>query len=149
MAVDSVEVALAEGGLAHEVTSAGAHLRIGAPAPAVTHDPTRGLQVRLDDGWCWCRTEPVGPTPTVLVPGAVVRPAASTTVLVVVEPDGSCFLVVVEGEVEIDRPAGTTVRSGGSLVDLAADGRFQADQASASEIAADPLVSTNRALDGR
>ncbi|MCU1454452.1 MAG: hypothetical protein JWN46_2598 [Acidimicrobiales bacterium] len=145
--VESVEVLLANGGAAHEVRSAGAQLRIGASVPTVTNDPERGMQARLDEGWCWCRTEATGSTPTLLVPGAVVRPANATTLLVVVEPDGASFVAVVEGDVELNRPNGRTCLRQGALADLAPDGRFQVDVATAAEIEADALVRTNRALD--
>ncbi|MCU1351891.1 MAG: hypothetical protein JWM05_1100 [Acidimicrobiales bacterium] len=145
--VQPVEVVMDDGATVQEVTSAGVRMRIGAGTPGVTHDPTRGLQVRLDAGWCWCRTEAAGVMPTLLVPGAVVRPSVSTTMLIVVEADGSCFAVVADGDVELNRPAGRTSLNRGALVDLAPDGRFQVDAASDEEIEADALVVTNRALD--
>jgi hypothetical protein len=109
--------------------------------------PDRGLDLRLGEGWCWCRTGPSGATVALQVPGGRLCPAPSATILTVVDPNGTCFIAMVDGTAIVERQGGRLRLRGGALMHLGADSRFEVAEATFDELASDPLVEANRQLD--
>ncbi|CAN5855205.1 hypothetical protein BH23ACT2_BH23ACT2_30880 [soil metagenome] len=72
---------------------------------------------------------------------------ATTTTLSTVESDGSSYLIVLGGEAVLTHPGGRLRLRAGAVVLTPPGGDPQADAASEAEIAQDPIVARNRALD--
>lgn len=81
------------------------------------------------------------------LPAASLRVRPGATVLAVAESDRSSFVIVADGTIELagaDR-AGPLDRGAIAMIDAA--GVTQIDQATESEIEADPIVAENLSLD--
>lgn len=118
-------------------------LDLGGQAEA-TRSADGTVSVDVGRGWCWTvAADPV----CVTTPGGSLSVPPATTALSVVESDGSTFLVVIDGEAVLVRPGGRLRLRAGAMVLTPPDGEPQVDVASEAEIAGDPLVARNRALD--
>ncbi|MEZ5183835.1 MAG: hypothetical protein R2702_18455 [Acidimicrobiales bacterium] len=118
----------------------------GAVVEAVLDDA--GAHASLSAGWIWASPgdgEPVAVH--VALPAALASVAPGATVLAVVEPEGTSFVFVADGTVELRRPDGIATLGRGSIAMLEPDGGAQVDQASDAELASDPIVAENLALD--
>ena len=124
-------------------------VRLSEEAEARTTGTFEGVDVTLAAGWCW-----VAPAAgRVALPVRIHIPTATLTFgdgssgLAVVEADGTTFLVVAAGTADLSRGADRLSLVTGSMVLLPHGGRPQIDRAGEDEIAADPIVARNRALD--
>lgn len=108
-----------------------------------------GPVVQVQQGWCWVTGVGDGPLVTVRaqLPQAEVVVGAGGRAFALVEPDGSAFVVLYAGMATLVASGDRTPLQPGAMVLLSADGAVQVDQASASELAADPLVASNLELD--
>lgn len=129
------------------VDAPGASLRLDVESEAtVTHGPD-GVAVSLGSGWCWAALEEDAPEVTVSSATASVRVPAATSVLVTMDDQCACFVVVVRGEATMTH-AGRRIRlRSGAMVLVPLAGEPQVDVASDDEIQSDPLVERNLKLD--
>jgi hypothetical protein len=119
----------------------------GARRAGALLDPD-GLAVDLAEGWVWVAPGDGSPTSVRIgVPQCQIAVSAASTVLAVVEADGSSFVVVAAGAAELRRGEDATTLTRGAIAMFDGDGGAQVDQADDAEIEADPLVAENLALD--
>ncbi|MCB0963923.1 MAG: hypothetical protein KDA98_11590, partial [Acidimicrobiales bacterium] len=106
------------------------------------------VEIAVDRGWTWVSPGD-GPATAVRVelPHASVRIAAGATALAVAEVDGSAFVIVADGSVDLERIEGGGTLTRGTVAMVDAAGEVNLDQASDAEIEGDPLVAENLALD--
>jgi hypothetical protein len=140
------------------VADAGARLRLGGAHQQVVRTAHDDVVVTLGrasedaapaDGWCWVAPPDGGPAIDVRVelPAAMVAVRPGATALTVLEPDGSSFVMVIDGEAMVDHD-GEPVTVGPNCVALIdRHGGIEVDHAERSEIEADSLVARNRELD--
>ncbi len=129
------------------VSTRGGHLRL---APHLGHDPRRTADAVVLDvatGWCWTALGADAEPVRLVLPTGTVDVPAGTTALTVLEPDGSSFVVVVAGEAALAHPGGRLRLRGGAMALVPVGREPQVDVASVTELASDPLVAHNLALD--
>ncbi len=125
----------------------GTILRVRDHVGSIAAEPER-VAVGVRQGWCWVSPGDGEPVPVrVDLPAASVTAPAGSTVLAVVERDGSSFVVVADGHARLDHPGGIDALTAGDVVMIDAVGAVQTDRATHEEIESDPLVAENLALD--
>ncbi|MCB0971145.1 MAG: hypothetical protein KDA97_06460 [Acidimicrobiales bacterium] len=106
------------------------------------------VELAIDRGWAWVSPGDGSPTAVrIELPNASVRVAPGATALAVAEVDGSAFVVVADGAVDLERTDAAGPLARGALAMVDESGAVGLDHATDAEIEADPIVSENLALD--
>jgi len=130
------------------VDVAGLVVRIGGDRMAEASLTAEGPVVALSVGWCWVSPGDGDPQALRLeLPSGRVTAAAGSSVLVVAEADGSLFVIVAAGTAALFRGEDGAVLGRGTIAMVDPLGAAQVDQATDTEIEADPIVATNLSLD--
>ncbi len=130
-------------------------VQVGAPIVRVSEDwkgrlrsADEGIRARTEAGSLWVAPVAGGRTAVrISLPTATLVVEPGGCALSLVEHDGSVFVVVAAGPVELSRGQQRVALKPGTMVLLPAAGDPQIDHATPEEIGADPLVARNRQLD--
>lgn len=127
---------------------ASGHLRFRAGDRYDVVGDEAAVEIALVAGSCWAALKNDAPKPAIVsIPAGELTIPPGSTALAVVEPDADVFVVIVAGEATLEHPAGRMRLRLGAMVLVSPGREPQVDVASVEEIAADPAVAANLALD--
>ncbi|HEX2575799.1 MAG TPA: hypothetical protein VHK88_05575, partial [Aquihabitans sp.] len=126
----------------------GGHVRFARDVHTAVERVGDRIELALPAGWCWTAlgADATATVSVALPAGALVVPQG-TMALAVVEPDGSTFVVVVDGEAVLEHPGGSVELRPGAMALVPAGAGVEVDEATPEEVTSDPIVRVNLDLD--